>query len=809
MAASTTGFWRPCAPEVWWAERRPRAGAADAGAAARAAEILQALRSGGPDALLRLEGALREDPALPARDTLLRPPLPASAVEVPADALRSAPDRVPAALAEALRAARARLIDFLAPGLPRAYAHVDAAGNRAAVAVLPIERVGVYVPGGRAPYVSSVLMAAVPARVAGVGEVVLCTPATADGTPDAGILAAAAIARVDRVFLLSAVQAVAAMAYGFDPVPACDKVVGPGNAYVVAAKRLVFGDVGVDGLPGPSEIVVVASPGADPAWIAADLLAQAEHGPDTLSLLATPDAGLAAAVGEEIAHQAAALPERRRRDALEALARSGGPVVPPDLQEALAFAERLAPEHLSLQGEAAEAFAPAVRRAGAVFVGAWSPVAAGDYAAGTDHVLPTAGTARFASALSAADFVRRVQVFTGAPGGARLWAGPAQVLAETEGFAAHAASLSLRRAAVPEADALPAAAAPYVPPVPEGAVRLDLNENPFSWPDDLWTDVLRRLRSAEPTRYPRETDRLQAALAEYAGVPADWCLPGNGSDELLLAVAAAWGRRAARAVFPAPTFGMYRRLSAACGLPVRAVPLGPAPDFALPVEAMLQEFRGGGETLLFLCRPNNPTGSLWPVEQVRRLVEAEGVWAVVDEAYVEFAGGGLTGWLADHPRLCLLRTMSKAFALAGVRVGYALGRPDTLQELRAAVQPWAISAFSCAAGLEALARRPWMESAVAALISERGRLQDGLTAIPGITPYPSRGNYILFGIDPQQAGWDAFELFDRLYAGGAVIRRWRDEPALRQCLRVSVGRPEENDRFLRLMAALVSARSGR
>lgn len=798
-------FWRPCDPGTWRAQRRERARAAAGGAEARAAEILGALRSGGSDALARLEAALRADPALPATAALERPAPTGLRLEVPAAELRAAPGRVPTELAAALRAARSRLVDFLAPGLPRPYTHVDPAGNRATLAVVPLRRVGVYVPGGRAPYVSSVLMAAVPARVAGVEEVVLCTPAAPGGTADAGILAAAAIAGVDRVFLLSAVQALGAMALGLEPVPACDKVVGPGNAFVVAAKRQLFGSVGLDGLPGPSEIVVLASAGADPAWVAADLLAQAEHGPDTLSLLCTDDAGLAAAVGREVARQAEALPVGRRADALAALAGSVGPVVATGLEEALAFAEEVAPEHLSLQGPAAEALAPAVRRAGAVFVGAWSPVAAGDYAAGTDHVLPTAGTARFAAGLSAADFVRRVQVFSGARAGARLWAEPAAVLARAEGFSAHAASLELRAAAAPPPDTGRAPAAPYVPPVPPGAARLDLNENPFPWSEELWTDVLRRLRSSEPTRYPRETERLQAALADYAGVPPEWCLPANGSDELLLAVAAAWGRRVARAVFPTPTFGMYRRLAEACGVPARGVPLGAAPDFALPVEGLLRELRAGGETLLLLCRPNNPTGSLWPADQVRRLVEAEGVWAVVDEAYVEFAGGGLTEWLADHPRLCLLRTLSKAFALAGLRVGYALGRPDTLAELRQAVQPWAVSAFSCTAALAALERRAQMEQGVATLVGERSRLTLGLAALPGITPYPSQANYILFGVDPAVWGRDAFELFDRLYEAGVVLRRWRDEPALRHCLRVSLGRPEENDRFLGTLRALLPA----
>ena len=576
---------------------------------------------------------------------------------------------------------------------------------------------------------------------------------------------------------------------------------------MVEAKRQLFGDAGLDGLPGPSEIVVLATEGADHAWVAADLLAQAEHGPDSLAVLITTETPIAEAVTGCLAEQAARLPERRREDALAALLASGGPVVVDTPDNGLRLAEEIAPEHLSLQGAAAEALVDRVRNAGALFVGPWSPVAAGDYAAGTNHVLPTAGTARFASGLTPADFVRRMEVFRGSATGAPAWAPAAETLARAEGFVAHAESIALRRQAA-DAPRAPEPAAPYVPPVPAGAVRLDLNENPFPWPDDLWAEVLPALRAAEPTRYPRDTDRLQAALAEYAGVPAEQCLPGNGSDELLLAAAAAWGSRVSRALFPTPTFGMYRRLARAAGVPAIGVPVGPPPAFALPVDALLAEIRRGGDTLLFLCRPNNPTGTLWPADQVKRLVEEEGVWAVVDEAYVEFAGEDLREWLPTHPRLCLLRTMSKAFALAGLRVGYALGRADALAELRQAVQPWAISTFSCAAALAALRRPEWMRAQVRLLVAERERLVHELGRIPGIDPYPSRANYVLFGVEPARAGWEAFALFDHLYAAGAVLRRWKDEPALRGCLRVSVGRPEENDRVLELLAAAVSRRRG-
>ena len=796
-------FWLPCDEAEWWRRRAGALGApADVGA--RVAELLDALRAGG-DALARLEGALRRDPAVPVVQARLAPALPRAALEVASADLASAPERIAPDLRLALETARARLRAFLAPGLPRPYTVTDPSGNRAAIRVEPLARVGLFAPGGRAAYCSSVLMAAVPARLAGVGEIVLCTPAGPDGTPDPAVCAAAAIAGVDRVFLLGAVPAVAAMAFGLDPVPACDKIAGPGGPWLVEAKRQLFGHVGLDGLPGPSEIVVIASDGANPEWVAADLLAQAEHGPDGLALLITDSTELAAAIGGALAAQLERLATPRGRDACDTLRASCGPVVVPDLDQALALAAAIAPEHLALQGQAAEGRADDVRRAGAVLVGPWAPVAGGDYAAGTDHILPTAGAARYRSALGCADFVRQVQVFTGTAEGAPVWVPAARRLAEEEGFPAHAASLALRAAAARSAPPRPAAE-PYVPPVPPGAIRVDLNENPYPWAEDLWAEVLEGVRAAEPWRYPRGGERLQAALAAYAGVPVDHVLPGNGSDELLLGLVTAWGPKVARVLYPTPTFGMYRRLAEAAGIPAVGVPLSPAPEFSLPLEALTREIGRGGDTLLFLCRPNNPTGNRWPADQVRQLVEREGVWAVIDEAYVEFADGGLTAWLTDHPRLVLLRTLSKAFALAGLRVGYALGRPDTLAGLRQAVQPWAVSAFSCVAAERALERRPQMAAQVQRIVAERERLITGLAQIPGITPYPSEANYVLFRVDPGQTGWRAFDLFDRLYAGGAVLRRWRGEPALVDCLRTSVGTPQENDRLLDAIRQAVQAR---
>ncbi|MCO5171342.1 MAG: histidinol dehydrogenase [Planctomycetes bacterium] len=319
----------------------------------------------------------------------------------------------------------------------------DGDGVRLGQRVTPIGRVGLYVPGGTAAYPSSVLMNAVPAKVAGVPRVVAVTPPRAlERTP--ALAAALLLAGVDEVHAVGGAQAVAALAYGTETVPRVDKVVGPGNLWVATAKRLVFGQVGIDSFAGPSEVVVWFDETADPAWVAADLLAQAEHDPQAAAIAVTRDAARAEAVAAEVARQVERLP---RREVAEASLRAFGAVfVVKDDDDALALVERLAPEHLEVALRDPEAAAARVTCAGAIFLGAWSPEAVGDYLAGPNHVLPTAGTARFASALGVYDFVRRTSLIRYTP--ERLArTGPAvAALARAEGLEAHARSVDVRLA---------------------------------------------------------------------------------------------------------------------------------------------------------------------------------------------------------------------------------------------------------------------------------------------------------------------------------------------------------------------------
>lgn len=308
--------------------------------------------------------------------------------------------------------------------------------------VRPLSRVGLYVPGGSAAYPSTVLMNAMPARVAGVEEIVICTPVGRDRAIPAAVLAAASLAGVREICRVGGAQAVAALAFGTESIRPVDKVVGPGNIYVATAKRLVFGVVGIDMVAGPSEVLVVADGTVPAGWIAADLLAQAEHDPLASAICVTPSPELAEAVRAEVETQLTTLP--RGSMAGEALGAFGAVIVVPDMATAMALANAVAPEHLELLVADPWALVPEVRSAGALFLGAHTPEVAGDYLAGPNHVLPTAGTARWSSPLSVEDFQKRCSLLSLTPEALRRWREPITLLARLEGLEAHARSLTIR-----------------------------------------------------------------------------------------------------------------------------------------------------------------------------------------------------------------------------------------------------------------------------------------------------------------------------------------------------------------------------
>ncbi|MHA1570005.1 MAG: histidinol dehydrogenase [Alphaproteobacteria bacterium] len=342
---------------------------------------------------------------------------------------------------EALRLAAARIEDYHRRQIPEDTDYVDAAGVRLGARWTPVAGAGLYAPGGTASYPSSVLMNAIPARAAGVARIAMVVP-TPDGVLDPLVLAAADIAGIDEIYRLGGAQAIAALAFGTDTIAPVDVIAGPGNAYVAAAKRQVFGTVGIDMIAGPSEILVVADGDNDPAWIAADLLSQAEHDAVAQAVLITDDGAFADAVAAAVEALLAELP--RAGIAAASWRDHGAIIIVGSLEVAASLVDRLAPEHLELAVEDPEAIAGAVRHAGAIFMGRYTPEAIGDYVAGPNHVLPTSRTARFSSGLSVFNFMKRTSLV--ACDAASLSAiGPAAVrLAKAEGFDAHARSVAIR-----------------------------------------------------------------------------------------------------------------------------------------------------------------------------------------------------------------------------------------------------------------------------------------------------------------------------------------------------------------------------
>jgi len=362
-------------------------------------------------------------------------------LQMPEERLAAALEVVPPEQRNALADAAQRVRSYHEHQRQESWRYTESSGTVLGQKITPLDRVGLYVPGGKASYPSSVLMTAIPARVAGVGELIMVVP-TPDGEVNELVLAAAHLAGVDRVFTIGGAQAVAALAYGTESVPKVDKIVGPGNIFVATAKKQVFGQVGIDMIAGPSEVLIVADNSADPDWVAMDLFAQAEHDELAQAIVITTSPEFADQVVASIERQ---LPSMERADIIrESLSAQGAVITVANRNEALALTDRVAPEHLEVFVSDPMEFAEQVSHAGAIFVGQHSAEALGDYCAGPNHVLPTAGTARFSSPLGVYDFQKRTSIIQASGEGARAMAATASVLARAELLTAHARSAELR-----------------------------------------------------------------------------------------------------------------------------------------------------------------------------------------------------------------------------------------------------------------------------------------------------------------------------------------------------------------------------
>lgn len=730
---------------------------------------------------------------------------------------------VPAELDEALRRAAAAIRRYHADqrDLLRVERRVRTAdGVTAWRRWSPLERAGAYVPGGRAAYASSVLMVGIPAALAGVGELVIATPPNADGSVAPAILAAARVAGVPRILRAGGAQAIAALAYGTASVPRVDKILGAGNAYVTSAKRLVSDRVAIDLPAGPSECVVLADAGADPELVALDLLAQAEHGPDSVAIVVSDDVALLDAVDGALPRVAEGLATTER--ALETLSRHGRSVLVADLAAGIAVVDAVAAEHVSLQCAGAAALAASVRHAGAIFIGPWSPIAGGDYATGTNHVLPTGGAARGWSGIGVETFGRWIEVQEVSAAGVRALAPTVAAIAAAEGLPLHGASVTARAdravggaALLDPVDLLrrPAHVAPYPAEPsdeelaaragidPGAVVRADMN----TLGGGALPAAIDALRAFDPARASEYGDlayvRLRAALADRLGVDPRRIVPGAGADELIRLVTTTAVGAGDAVVVPTPTFAMFAVEAQLAGAQVVPVPRRDPGERHTPAELRAVAEHEAAR-LVWLCTPNNPTGDAHPLHEVRALAEGLHALVCVDEVYLEFGEDSIgrepestsAVQLQDAlPNLLVLRSLAKSHGLAGARAGY-LVVPEALAERFDAIRlPLSLGAPSEAMALGVLGDEAAARERRLAVIAARDRLAATLERL-GCRVLPSVTNFVSF----RPAAMDAASVDDALLARGVAVRRYDAGPMagwLRATARLE---PEEG----RLLAAL-------
>ena len=786
------------APKAWAALQQRSAAAEAPQVAARVRAIFEQVRAGDDAALRQLAAEL---------DQATITDLLVSEAEFVAAAAQ-----VPAGLQTAIRQAKANIEAFHRAQREPEIRLETMPGVACSRRSVPVQRVGLYVPGGTAPLFSTLLMLGVPARLAGCPEVVVCTPPQPDGSISPVILFVAQLLGIDKIIKAGGAQAVAALALGTASVPAVDKIFGPGNRYVTAAKQLAAAEFGVaiDMPAGPSEVLVIADASANPVFVAADLLSQAEHGPDSQVVVLSNSREVLEKVQAEVVSQLETLP--RRAVAAQALDNSRA-ILLPDMAAMLAFSNQYAPEHLILATDDAETVAAQVTNAGSVFLGHLTPEAVGDYASGTNHTLPTSGYARQYSGVSLDSFVKKITFQRLSPAGLQAIGPIVETMAEAEGLSAHARAVTVRLAAlaagnvaanqnraVEAANAYAGLIRPSVERMQayssardefEGLapVMLDANENSLGsvGPDDF-------------SRYPDPHQRaIKADLAKLKGLRSDQIFLGNGSDEaidLLVRLTCSPGQDSI--VICPPTYGMYEVAANLNDVRVERLPL--TADFQLPANAAAV-LAASRAKLVFLCSPNNPTGNLLAREAIQTILANFRGLVVVDEAYADFADA--PSWitqLAEFPRLVVMQTFSKAWGLAGLRLGVAYASPALIGYLNKIKPPYNISAATQLHALAALANAPQLPEMRSRLLQGREWLSSQLRQVPIVEHiFSSDANFLLVRFNV-----DATAVYDALSSRGIVVRNRTSQPGCAGCLRLTVGTATENTQLVQALAEIGS-----
>lgn len=656
----------------------------------------------------------------------------------------------------------------------------------------PLERVGIYAPGGRAAYPSSLLMGAVPARVAGVNEVVVCSPPSSDALPPQVVLAAAELANVDRLFAIGGAGAIAAMAYGTETVPRVDRIVGPGSARVAAAKLLVANDVGIDLPAGPSELLIIADGSADPELIAREMLAQAEHDPDSVVMVLVVDDGacrsdrLIIDISRSVGAALTTAP--RFMTIRESFASAGGIVGVGDYSDAVRVANELCSEHVLIlvRDEKLGWISDSLRNAGTIFVGSHSSVVFGDYMTGANHVLPTGRHGRWHSGLSTNDFIRWTTIQRVSSAAASSLAAEVAELAEAEGLSSHAnAARAYEVASHVESPVTLSDDNTSIDSIEaETSIDLSKNTNLYGTPPTATKLVARSARTGV-NRYPSPySSRLKRAIADYVGVDTDCVTTGCGSDGVLGSAMLALGGFNSVLAASDPTFTMIPVLAGITGMNYRCAT--ELPDHQPDIDALL----AFSPRILYLCSPGNPTGVLLDRTVIKRALGETRAHVILDEAYVEFASESAAVLATQCNSLLVVRTLSKAFGLAGLRVGYAVGAPEAVREIEKARGPYRVSAVAEEAAVAALSNDiDWVRDAALMTIENRSRLTKELRE-RGLEPLDSAANFVCLPV----SNADAYR--QRLASRGINVRSFSGLPHLGDALRVTAGPWHLMERFL-------------
>lgn len=728
-------------------------------------------------------------------------------------------DLVTPQVKQAIDQAYTNIYAFHQAQMPQAVSMQTMPGVNCEMRFAALERVGLYIPGGSASLPSTVLMCAIPAQIAGCAERILISPPSAEygGLLSPAICYAALKCGVTQVCLGGGAQAIAALASGTASIPAVDKIIGPGNSFVTAAKQYVSqlpGGPAIDLPAGPSELLIIADDSAEPAFVAADLLSQAEHGPDSQVLLISPSAELIEATRVELEKQLKSL--ARAGITKQALSASNF-IKTASLSEAAEISQKYAPEHLSLQVRNPEQWVEPTNKAGSLFLGHYAPESGGDYATGTNHVLPTYGYARNYSSLGLADFYRRYTVQQLSPQGLKSLAPTITALAAEENLQAHSQAVSLRLDSLRMQNDLNAASnengenenptslaqqmlrphlrtvKPYASArrsMSGGRIWLNANESPYTQAYQVNTSQL--------NRYPNfQSSELNTAYASYAGVSPAQVLSHRGSDEAIdILIRSFCEPGADRIMICTPTYGMYGISAQLNNTPVVEVPLLKH-NWQLDVTAIKEQ--SDKVKLVFLCNPSNPLGNLLNKEDVLQVITyfKGRALVVLDEAYIEYTNSqSFVTELAQYDNLIITRTLSKAFGLAGIRVGFTLASPAVIKALVPVLAPYPLPDVSIQIARQALRAENLLEMRqnTIEVQGERDLLASALANLPYVLKVEdSSTNFILFHVN------DAEAVIQHCLQQGILLRNQSSQQGLSNSVRATIGAPAENQQLIEVL----------